>query len=72
MRSANDNETSRRLPSAAWLAVMAISAAILIYEPRGSEPHGPALAGPPRGFLAAGSFPSSNANGRPWLKPDRP
>jgi hypothetical protein len=29
MRSAN--ETSRRLPSAAWLAVMAISAAILIY-----------------------------------------
>ena len=39
---------------------------------RGSEPHGPALAGPPRGFLAAGSFPSSNANGRPWLKPDRP
>jgi len=31
MRSANDNETSRRLPSAAWLAVLAVSAAILIY-----------------------------------------
>ena len=31
MRSANDNETSRRLPSAAWLAVMAVSAATLIY-----------------------------------------
>ena len=31
MRSANHNETSRRLPSAAWLAVMAVSAAILIY-----------------------------------------
>ncbi len=40
---------------------------------RGSEPHGPALAAPRAArFLAAGSFPSSNANGRPRLKPDRP
>jgi len=31
MRSAHDTETPRRLPSAAWLAVMAMSAAMLIY-----------------------------------------
>ena len=31
MRSANDNETSRRLPSAAWLFALAVSAAILTY-----------------------------------------
>jgi hypothetical protein len=31
MRPANDNEASRRLPSAAWLAVLALSAAMLIY-----------------------------------------
>jgi hypothetical protein len=31
MRTANDNDTPRRLPSTAWLAVMAVSAAILIY-----------------------------------------
>ncbi len=31
MRSANDTETPRRLPSAAWVAVLAVSAAILAY-----------------------------------------
>jgi hypothetical protein len=31
MRPANDNETSSRLPSAAWLAALAVSAAFLIY-----------------------------------------
>jgi hypothetical protein len=31
MQPANDNGTSRRLPSAAWLAALAVSAAILIY-----------------------------------------
>jgi len=31
MRSAHDTETSKRLPSIAWLAVMILSAAILTY-----------------------------------------
>ena len=31
MRAVNDDDTSRRLPSAAWLLAMAVSAAILIY-----------------------------------------
>ena len=31
MQPANDNDTSRRLPSAAWLLALAVSAAILIY-----------------------------------------
>jgi hypothetical protein len=31
MRPANDNETSRRLPSPAWWAMLAVSAAILTY-----------------------------------------
>ena len=31
MRPANDNETASRLPSAAWLAVLLVSTAILIY-----------------------------------------
>ena len=31
MRSADDTETSKRLPSIAWLAVMILSAAILTY-----------------------------------------
>ena len=31
MRSADDTETSKRLPSTAWLAVLILSAAILAY-----------------------------------------
>jgi hypothetical protein len=31
MRPANDNETSRRLPSPAWLAALLVAAAIFTY-----------------------------------------